>query len=87
MIGITLFQIYLTSATSSDDQCVFCIPNERSDLCIHFSFNYFALNGGSLIFFYNKPSNLLFVNAPVTIFAPTIICAMHKNTKIIFFHN
>ena len=32
-------------------------------------------------------ANLLFVNAPVNTFAPTIICAMHKNTKIIFFYN
>ena len=62
MIGITLLQIYLTSATFSDDECVFLIDipsfisNETSNPCVHFSFNYFALNGGSLIFFYNKLS-------------------------------
>ena len=30
---------------------------------------------------------MLFVNAPVNTFASIIICAMHKKTKIIFFHN
>ena len=59
------------------------ISNERSNPFVHFSFNYFVLNGGSLIFFYN----LLFVNSPINTFTPTLICAMHKNIKIIFFHN
>ena len=31
--------------------------------------------------------NLLFVNAPVNAFTPTIICVMHKNIKLIFFRN
>ena len=63
------------------------ISNETSNPCVHFSFNYFALNSGSLIFFYNKSSKLAICQAPVNTFALTIICAMHKDTKLIFFHN
>ena len=63
------------------------ISNERSNPCVHFSFNYFALNGDHGYFSTISRVNLLFVNAPVTTFAPTITFAMYKNTKIIFFHN
>ena len=40
------------------------ISNETSNPCVHFSFNYFALNGGSLILFYNKSSKFAICQCP-----------------------
>ena len=66
-IGITLFQIYLTSATSSILHLIVAprfISNERSNPCVHFSFNYSELNCGSLVVFYNKSSKFAICQCP-----------------------
>ena len=54
------------------------IANDRSNRCVHFSLNYFALREAHLYFSTTSRVKLLFVNAYVNTFAHKISYAMNK---------